>query len=77
MLRTPNDIDPRPYQEAAIGVWMDAGGQGILSMATGTGKTITALAAAARLAALQDGRLQLVVVAPCTHIFDQGTDTAV
>jgi superfamily II DNA or RNA helicase len=43
---------------------MDAGGQGILSMTTGTGKTITALAAAARLADPQDGRLQLVVVAP-------------
>ena len=76
MLGTPDDIDPRPYQEAAIGAWMDAGGQGILSMATGTGKTITALAAAARLADLQDGRLQLVVVAPYTHLVDQWADAA-
>jgi Rad3-related DNA helicase len=46
---------------------MDAGGQGILLIPTGTGMTITVLTAALRLAALQDGRLQQVV-APRTRI---------
>ena len=40
---------------------MDAGGQAILLIPTGTGMTITVLTAALRLAALQDGRLQQVV----------------
>jgi len=43
---------------------MDAGGQGILPMTTGYGKTIAAFASAVWPSALQDGRLQLVVVAP-------------
>jgi superfamily II DNA or RNA helicase len=46
-------------------------GQGILNMATGTGKTITSLLAASRLAELQDGRIALVVAAPYQHLVDQ------
>ena len=60
-LVTPDDIDPHPYQEAAIWIWMDAGGHGILSIATDTGRAITALAAATRLAAFKDGRSQILV----------------
>jgi superfamily II DNA or RNA helicase len=74
MLQVPAEISPRPYQEEAIDAWVQAGGQGILSMATGTGKTITALVAAARLKALQDGRMQCVVVAPYAHLVDQWAD---
>jgi superfamily II DNA or RNA helicase len=40
-------------------------------MATGTGKTITSLVAASRLAELQDGRLLLIVAAPYQHLVDQ------
>jgi DNA phosphorothioation system restriction enzyme len=50
---------------------MNNQGQGILNMATGTGKTITALIATAELAALQDGRLALIVAAPYQHLVDQ------
>lgn len=70
---SPAEISPRPYQRAAIDAWMDAGGQGILNMATGTGKTITSLFAASELAALQDGRLALIVAVPYQHLVDQWT----
>jgi superfamily II DNA or RNA helicase len=42
-------------------------------MATGTGKTITALIAATELFELQGNRLALIVVAPYTHLVDQWT----
>jgi superfamily II DNA or RNA helicase len=40
-------------------------------MATGTGKTITSLLAAAELAELQNDRLALIVAAPYQHLVDQ------
>jgi len=49
-----------PHQEAAITAWRDAGSRGILEMATGTGKTITALAAA--VPSLKAKELVLVIV---------------
>lgn len=33
----------RPYQKEAVQRWADAGGRGVLEMATGTGKTFTAI----------------------------------
>lgn len=54
------DVGPFQHQGKAIGAWEDAGRRGILAMATGSGKTVTAIAAAARLA---DTRPLLVVVA--------------
>ena len=42
---------PRYYQEEAIRTWFEAGGRGILAMATGTGKTLTALHVLNRLSA--------------------------
>lgn len=35
----------RPYQQEAIRAWQEAGRRGVLEMGTGTGKTLTALAA--------------------------------
>lgn len=70
-LTPPDGITPRPYQREAVEAWMHSEGQGILHMATGTGKTLTSLFAAARLQELQDGRLGLVVVAPYQHLVDQ------
>lgn len=65
------ELSPRPYQQDAIEAWVDSGGQGILNMATGTGKTITSLFAATKLARLQDGRLALVITVPYQHLVDQ------
>jgi superfamily II DNA or RNA helicase len=70
-LSTPEEITPRPYQQEAVEAWMHSQGQGILHMATGTGKTLTSLFAAERLQELQDGRLGLLVVAPYQHLVDQ------
>jgi DNA phosphorothioation system restriction enzyme len=50
---------------------MNNQGQGILNMATGTGKTITSLIATAELANLQDGHLAVIVAAPYQHLVDQ------
>jgi len=42
---TLRDFSPRPYQQAAIDAWVKNNRRGILDMATGTGKTVTALTA--------------------------------
>lgn len=47
----PSEIKLREYQNAAINNWFRNNGRGTLKMATGSGKTITALAAVSRLAA--------------------------
>lgn len=66
-MRTPsvdkdynNPISLRYFQEEAIRAWKSAGSIGILSMATGTGKTFTALFAIHDL--LKEGRTILILV---------------
>lgn len=71
----PANITLRDYQEEAVHAWFSNNGQGILEMATGTGKTITALAAAVRLLE-QKHRLLLVVACPYKHLVAQWTDEA-
>ncbi|MBN1877917.1 MAG: DEAD/DEAH box helicase family protein [Anaerolineae bacterium] len=66
---SPN-ITLRDYQEQAIAAWLAHQGRGFLEMATGTGKTITALAASARLFEQQQ-RLAVVVAVPYQHLVDQ------
>lgn len=73
-LEPPDWIEPREYQQSAVRAWFDAGGRGILNMATGSGKTVTALLAAAELADRFDGRLALVVAAPYQHLVDQWSE---
>lgn len=60
----------RPYQNDAIEAWVQAGCRGVFEMATGTGKTVTALAAAVgRHTAL--GQLAVVVLVPYMHLLEQ------
>ena len=47
--RIPSYLKLRPYQQQAIDNWFANRGRGTLKMATGTGKTITALAIATQL----------------------------
>jgi DNA phosphorothioation system restriction enzyme len=54
----------RPYQEEAIQKWFEAGCRGILEMATGSGKTLTALNAINRLA----DRGPLIVIISCPYV---------
>lgn len=70
-LTPPSWLEARPYQKEAISVWMHNRGQGILNMATGTGKTVTSLLASSELAELQDGELALIIAAPYQHLVDQ------
>ena len=69
----PADIQLRDYQTLAITNWLKANGIGIFRMATGTGKTITALGAAIRL--FDAGKLSgLIIVCPYQHLVTQWED---
>lgn len=63
-------IEPREYQQKAIQMLKDNHWQGILEMATGTGKTITSLLAVTEYKKI-NGRLFLVIYAPFTHLVEQ------
>lgn len=73
--QVPSHVTLREYQQKAIDNWFDANCQGLLEMATGTGKTITALAASARLFE-REGRLAVVIAVPFQHLVDQWRDEA-
>lgn len=61
----------RKYQKEAIEKWEKTGYNGILDMATGTGKTYTAIGAATRLYNSLDGNLAVIIVCPYTHLVEQ------
>ncbi|MCU0549413.1 MAG: DNA phosphorothioation system restriction enzyme [Leptolyngbya sp. Prado105] len=67
---TPAWLELRSYQQQAIANWFANQGRGTLKMATGSGKTITALAIAAEL--YEKIQLQaLLVVCPYRHLVKQ------
>jgi DNA phosphorothioation system restriction enzyme len=68
--RVPAEISLRDYQVEAVDNWFAAKGRGVFKMATGSGKTITALATAARLHA-EIGLQALLVIAPYRHLVTQ------
>ena len=63
-------ITLRPYQEEAIKAWVAGKGRGILAMATGSGKTITALTVATRVAK-KNRPLMVVVICPYLNLCEQ------
>lgn len=64
---SPLKINPKPRQSEAVNAWIAADRRGILAMATGSGKTIAALAAASRIK-----NLELIVIgAPTREIVTQ------
>ena len=68
--RIPSSIQLRHYQQQAVANWFANQGRGTLKMATGSGKTITALAIATEL--YQKIGLQvLLVVCPYRHLVTQ------
>lgn len=68
--RLPSSIQLREYQKLAVANWFSNSGRGTLKMATGSGKTITALAIACEL--YQKIGLQvLLVVCPYRHLVSQ------
>jgi DNA phosphorothioation system restriction enzyme len=73
-LSPPDWIEARQYQQQAVSSWVENSGNGILRMATGTGKTVTGLLAASHVTAALEGQLLLVVAAPYQHLVDQWAD---
>lgn len=70
----PPELTVRDYQRDAIMAWLRNQGRGILEMATGTGKTKTAILAATQLSRTLEQReepLIVVVLAPYQHLVDQ------
>ena len=66
----PRDLILRDYQWEAINAWFANGCCGLWEMATGTGKTITALSALAKLKE-EKKHLFIIIVCPYTHLVDQ------
>lgn len=73
-LAFPQGLTVRDYQRRAVDAWLQNRGQGMFKMATGTGKTKTAMIAATQLGrgyAQQNQPLVVVIVAPLQHLVDQ------
>ncbi|MDD9803010.1 MAG: DEAD/DEAH box helicase family protein [Deltaproteobacteria bacterium] len=74
--RTKNEIKLasipklRTYQEKAVNRWIKNNGRGVLEMATGSGKTITAMCAMLELSKQNDSTLVIIVV-PYNTIAEQ------
>lgn len=70
----PPELKVRDYQRTAVEAWLGQRGRGILKMATGTGKTKTAMLAASQLAQVLSQREQplvVLIIAPLQHLVDQ------
>lgn len=72
--RIPSYVTMRPYQNEAINNWAKHDYCGIFDMATGTGKTYTALAAISRLSESFDDNLAVFIVCPYQHLVEQWKD---
>lgn len=67
----PEGIEIRDYQREAIQNWRNNGYIGVYDMATGTGKTITAILSIRNLELHCNGRLGVVILCPYKHLVDQ------
>ena len=67
----PSYVNMRSYQIDAIDAWSRQGYTGIFDMATGTGKTYTALAAVSSLFADKGKRLAVLIICPYQHLVEQ------
>jgi len=72
--RVPVKVKIRKYQNEAIRNWAVNGYRGIFDMATGTGKTFTALAAVADLYRYTEKNLAVIIVCPYQHLVEQWKD---
>lgn len=67
----PEDFSIRDYQEKAISKWVESNYRGFFDMATGTGKTYTAIAAIVKLFENMQNRLAIIIVVPYIHLIPQ------
>lgn len=70
--KSEDPIELRDYQEKAIAAWVANGYHGFYVMATGTGKTWTAIYSAKKL--LETTAAMIVVIAPYKHLIRQWAD---
>lgn len=71
--RLPDWFKPREYQLEAINNWKANGYNGLLSMATGTGKTLTGLLGLTTLFN-SEKKLASIIVCPYQHLVEQWAD---
>ena len=71
----PRELVLRAYQREAIDAWFANDCRGLWEMATGTGKTITALSALAKLKE-EKGPLFALIACPYQHLVDQWCEVA-
>lgn len=76
VLIIPGEISLKKHQREAIKQWFAAKGHGVLVMATGAGKTITALATAVKLYEWANAPLFVVIVCPYLHLCVQWVEEA-
>jgi len=76
VMQVPSHIDLYDHQELGVRQWLKGNGRGILEMATGSGKTITSLAAAVKLYDYLGPPLFVVIVCPYLHLVDQWMEEA-
>lgn len=69
--RIPAYVKMREYQLFAISEWAKRNYRGIFDMATGTGKTYTALAAASTLYDTMHHNLAVLIICPYQHLVEQ------
>ena len=69
-----SDFGMREYQPEAVDEWARNGYRGLFDMATGTGKTFTALLALERLYNDKDGDLAVIITCPYQHLVEQWVD---
>ena len=75
--RIPESIQLREYQEEAITAWINNNACGIFDMATGTGKTLTALGAIATLSENANDYLSVIICCPLQHLVEQWVEDIV
>jgi superfamily II DNA or RNA helicase len=64
----PNGIALHPYQEEALESWFQKNGKGILAMATGTGKTFTAIGILNHLKVKVSKPILTIIICPFLHL---------
>lgn len=69
--RTPSYVNFYQYQKEAINNWVEKGYSGLFDMATGSGKTYTALGALVEAFRHSSGALGVFIVCPYQHLVEQ------
>lgn len=75
--RIPKDVSLHDYQKEAISSWVSENYRGIFDMATGTGKTFTALGAISKLSEDMNDKLAVIIVCPYQHLVEQWVEDIV